>query len=255
MKMKDVIAILIVIGVAIVISSNNNKSDVKKYVVRYFDIKGRAEAIRLCLADIDVDFEDEAFSGEEWRGGLKERWSEEGLLPFGQVPLVERVGGGSDGSPRSMVQSQAILRWIGRHHNIYGNHGSANALVDLISDGTEDVRKRLMKAVYATEEKEEKMAKYFSEDAPLWLSYFESIAARPCKSLTKSVEDPWIACTSIPTMADYLLYDLIDTHEERGDRDQTRKILKQSKHLSLWRDRMSNRENIKRYLASEKRRK
>ena len=252
--MNDSIKLLALIGIVIaILNSNSSNTKNVKYVVRYFDIKGRAEAIRLCLTDIGANWEDEAFKGEDWReGGLKQRWMDEGLLPFGQVPLVERIGGNE--APISMVQSHAILRWIGRFHNIYGVFGESNSLVDLIADGTEDVRKRLMKAVYAPEEeKKTKMDAYFSDDAPIWLSYFERIAQDPCKSV-KSVENPWIACTNIPTMADYLLYDLLDTHEERGDRDRTREILKESENLNRWRQRMSNRENIKTYLASDRRR-
>ena len=254
--MNGIVKLVALIGVAFaILKSTSNKTKDVKYVVRYFDIKGRAEAIRLCLSDIGAEWEDDAFTGEEWRGGgLKQRLMEEGVLPFGQVPLVERVGG-SEG-PHSMVQSHAILRWIGRYHGTYGVFSESNSLVDLVSDGTEDVRKRLMKAVYAPEEeKREKMEAYFSDDAPVWLAYFERIAENPCKSLKSSIENPWIACTNIPTMADYLLYDLLDAHEERGDQDRTRAILKTSENLNRWRHRMSNRENIKKYLESDKRRK
>ena len=119
------------------------------------------------------------------------------------VPLVERVGGSEN--PASMVQSHAILRWIGRYHDTYGVFGESNSLVDLVSDGTEDVRKRLMKAVYAPEEeKKEKMEAYFSDDAPVWLAYFERIAENH-KSLKSSIE---IHGLHAPTFHDGRLFTL-----------------------------------------------
>ena len=62
-------------------------------VLRYFDIRGRAEAIRLAMRDWDVPFVDATFSGDEWgkerADGLKATWSAEGKLAYGQVPLLE----------------------------------------------------------------------------------------------------------------------------------------------------------------------
>ena len=68
--MNGIIKLLAVIGVAFaILKSTSNKTKDVKYVVRYFDIKGRAEAIRLCLSDIGAEWEDDAFTGEEGRGG------------------------------------------------------------------------------------------------------------------------------------------------------------------------------------------
>eukprot|EP00966_Prymnesium_polylepis_P237882 5501308-Prymnesium_polylepis.1 len=59
-----------------------------KPMLHYFDIRGRAEAIRMALADNGVEWEDAAFSGEDWgkerTDGIKANWTTEGRIAFGQ---------------------------------------------------------------------------------------------------------------------------------------------------------------------------
>jgi hypothetical protein len=47
--------------------------------LHYFDIRGRAEAIRIALVDQGVDFKDSSFSSDEWGrdrpDGLKAQWT------------------------------------------------------------------------------------------------------------------------------------------------------------------------------------
>jgi len=52
--------------------------------VYYFDIYGKAEAIRMLLSKAGVAFEDVRVSGESW-AELKGS----GTLEYGQVPMVE----------------------------------------------------------------------------------------------------------------------------------------------------------------------
>ena len=53
----------------------------------YFDIYGRAEAIRMLLTHAKVEFEDHRINGEQL-GELKA----EGKLEFGQIPMLEHDG-------------------------------------------------------------------------------------------------------------------------------------------------------------------
>ena len=67
----------------------------------YFQLRGRAEAIRLLLHSLSMEFDDHRVeSSEEWTS-LKP------LLPFGSLPVLE-----SNGS--RIAQSHAILRHLGR---------------------------------------------------------------------------------------------------------------------------------------------
>ena len=51
-------------------------------VLRYFDVRGRGEVIRLAFHDVGVPFEDAAFSFDAWGkerpDGLKAKWTAEG---------------------------------------------------------------------------------------------------------------------------------------------------------------------------------
>ena len=92
-------------------------------VLRYFNVRGRGEAIRLAFADNGIAFEDASFSGDDWgkdkEDGLKAKWTASGLIAFGQVPLLEIDG-------LKLVQSQAILRYLGRK---VGWYAGAHALM------------------------------------------------------------------------------------------------------------------------------
>ena len=108
--------------------------------LHYFNIRGRAEAIRMAMHDQGIEFKDHSFSSDEWgkeqSDGLKAKWNAEGKLAFGQVPMLEVDG-------MHIVQSHAILRYLGRKHGWYEGTPHELVRVDLVADGTEDVRLRL----------------------------------------------------------------------------------------------------------------
>ena len=67
----------------------------------YFDLGGRAEAIRAMLAHANYQYEDDRQSIEQF-SNLKQN----GLLPLGSLPVWEEDG-------FKMVQSSSILRRLG----------------------------------------------------------------------------------------------------------------------------------------------
>ena len=101
--------------------------------LRYFDIRGLAEPIRLTLAALGLEYEElkyercpaNSFGEAECRPGVtdwntaKQEGIASGLLPFGQVPSLTYTDQQS-GKTFEMVQSQAILRFLARKHNFYG---------------------------------------------------------------------------------------------------------------------------------------
>jgi hypothetical protein len=111
-----------------------------------------------------VEFDDHTFTPEEWgktsADGLKAQYSAANKLAFGQVPLLDVNNG-----ELHIVQSHAILKYLGRHYGFYQGTPEQLALVDLISAGTEDARSKLMKIKYSPASKEVKVSKlttYFS---------------------------------------------------------------------------------------------
>ncbi len=73
----------------------------------YFDIRGRAEAIRLALHLADIPFTDERLPREEAMALIAE-----GSLPFHALPVLE-VGG------KLHAQSLALLRYVGKLGGLY----------------------------------------------------------------------------------------------------------------------------------------
>ena len=75
--------------------------------LHYFDIYGRAEAIRFLLTHAKVEFEDVLVSREQ----LVE-YKASGLAEFGQLPVLERDG-------HKLAQSWSILRYLGTQLGYY----------------------------------------------------------------------------------------------------------------------------------------
>lgn len=214
--------------------------------LHYFDARGRAEALRVAFADKGVEFEEVSFGVAEWgKGrpdGIKARMGKD--LMFGQVPALQIDG-------MFLVQSHSIFRYVSRKYQWYRSYSSATlARIDMLADGTEDVRKQLTGIKYdgslSEEDKSLKYAVWCQESAPLWLGYFETAI--------QDTSSEFAAGTSDPTHADYLLYDLLDTMEALVGAEPSKQVLAGLPALSAWRIHMNAREAIRAYLSSPKRR-
>jgi len=110
-----------------------------KLKLYYFDIAGKAEAIRLALKYADIDFEDYKFKDGEFA-----EMKASGKLQFGQCPALEVT---NHGKTTILTQSGAILRFIAR---IAPNSGlmprcpvqacQVDALVDQEADAFQSAR-------------------------------------------------------------------------------------------------------------------
>ena len=74
--------------------------------ITYFDIRGRAEPVRLVYEDLGEPYEDRRVTDIEWID-LKPR------TPFGQLPLFSQ-------GDLHLTQSYAIYRHLARSHVLYG---------------------------------------------------------------------------------------------------------------------------------------
>ena len=93
----------------------------------YFDIYGRAEAIRMLLSHAKVAYENVYINGEK----LQELKAS-GVLEFGQVPMLETEDG------KHLVQSWSILRFLGRKYGYYPDDPETAWKVDSTIDAVED---------------------------------------------------------------------------------------------------------------------
>ena len=136
---------------------------VRKLVLTYFDIKGKAEPVRLALAVGGVPFEDRRLQRGEW-AELKPqtRWR---YLP--ELTVTE------DGkAPVTFGQSNAQLRYVGRLAGLYpADEPLQAALVDEMLDALEDVRTPVADSVREEnpERKAEKRQKLAAETLPVHL--------------------------------------------------------------------------------------
>lgn len=127
----------------------------------YFDIYGRAESIRFLLSHAKVEYED--VNAGPILGELKES----GKLDFGQVPMLEQDG-------KTMVQSWAILRFLGRTYGYYPENPEVAYKIDSAIDAVEDYLGAYFK--FNFESNEEKKA-IFKENwlkmVPIWVKAIE----------------------------------------------------------------------------------
>ena len=157
----------------------------------YFDIYGRAEAIRFALTHSGTAWEDVIINGEklmELKG--------DGSLEFGQVPMLELDDG------RKIVQSWAILRYVGRTFGYYPTDAETAWRVDSTIDAVEDFLTQYFKFHFEKDEEKKKVAKEgFFNWLPKWLDAIE-------KRLVNNTTQKYIVGDKI-TIADFALAALI----------------------------------------------
>jgi glutathione S-transferase len=96
-----------------------------KPVLTYFDIRARAEPVRLILEELAISYEDRRVAAEEWASMKKE-------TPFGRLPSY-RDGG------LEIFQSHAIYRHLARTHRLYGESEEEHVRCDVVEEALSDL--------------------------------------------------------------------------------------------------------------------
>ncbi|HTE42998.1 MAG TPA: glutathione S-transferase family protein [Steroidobacteraceae bacterium] len=89
-------------------------------LITYFDVRGRAEVIRLIFEETGTPYRERRIKLEDWPA-LKP------TLPFAQLPTYE------DGE-LSIVHSHAIYRHLARKHGLCGNSESERVRCDVVEE-------------------------------------------------------------------------------------------------------------------------
>lgn len=128
-----------------------------KLKLTYFDFDGgRGEPARLALAIGGIPFEDDRIPPEAW-GRRK------GEMPFAAVPVLYVDG-------RSLTQSNAINRYVGKLAGLYPSDPWQAALCDEVMDAVEDIGTRVVATFNLPEdEKKARREALVAEAIPLYL--------------------------------------------------------------------------------------
>jgi glutathione S-transferase len=195
-------------------------------VLTYFDIRGRAECIRLLLEEAGVAYKDRQITNAEWQK-LKPR------TPFGQRPLL-RIG------DVELVQTMAILRHLARTHGLSGETEVEQTRRDIAIEAIRDADHYLGSIVW-TPGFEENRGSIIENDLPVHLVPLERfLAASPTGG-------SFWAGESI-TLADVIAFDYLENTEALFPG-----ALSATERLAEFRGRMAARPHIKAYLESGRR--
>jgi len=161
--------------------------------LRYFNLRGRAEVLRLAFAQAGIEYTDTSFEREKWP-------EMKPTAPFGQVPiLIETSAEGTHVIPQSL----AILRHIGRIGNLYGKNEYEHTRVDYLLDEIADWRAKFNEAVYYPNFCKDKnlVQKYLAEQLPHYAPLIE-----------KQVHDNGLLVGDSITIADIAAYSFVQYH-------------------------------------------
>ena len=129
----------------------------------YFDIYGRAESIRFLLSHAKAPHENVLINGE-----TLQELKKSGKLEFGQVPMLETDDG------KHLVQSWAILRFLGRKYGYYPEDPETAWKIDSTIDAVEDYLNAYFKFHFESNEEKKAIAKEnWLKMLPTWVAAIE----------------------------------------------------------------------------------
>uniref|UniRef100_A0A8D0DY89 Glutathione S-transferase n=1 Tax=Salvator merianae TaxID=96440 RepID=A0A8D0DY89_SALMN len=194
----------------------------------YWDIRGLAHAIRLLLEYTETPYEDKHYAPGEAPDFDPSQWTsvKENLgLDFPNLPYL------IDGE-RKITQSNAILRYIGRKHNMCGENEDEIIRIDILLNQIMDLRMAFARVCYSPDF--EKLKPEYLEQLPGKLKQFSKFLG----------DRKWFAGNKI-TCVDFVAYDVLDQH-----RMFEPKCFDQLKNLKDFLDRFEGLEKISAYMNS-----
>ncbi|XP_067683085.1 glutathione S-transferase Mu 5-like [Haliotis asinina] len=196
----------------------------------YWAIRGLAQPIRLLLTYGGEEFEDVQYVQGDAPDYSRESWTKVKHtlgLPIPNLPYY------IDGDIK-LTQSNAILRYIARKHNLLGDTDQEKANVDVMLDQAMDFRNGIVGLCYSSDY-ENKKAAYF-EALPAKLEVFQNFLG-----------DKDFFAGSKVTVCDFPIYELLDQTRimQPGSLDKFPKLL-------AFLSRFEAIPSIKKYMSSDK---
>ncbi|KAJ9613246.1 hypothetical protein H2200_003188 [Cladophialophora chaetospira] len=198
----------------------------KKPILYYFNLgsKGRGEVVRLFLRELRIDFEDKRYAYDETWQALGKDFQEKGLSLTRKLPVLEIDN-------HILSQHIPILRYLSRSVGSYDGSSSYDKwLVDAVSDIYVDWRAQWVANLSG------EARNYKSETVPYFNSIWDNLYSRN--------DGPYLLGDQV-TYADFAVFQALDNDEAVGTSPASI-----PKTLKALRQAISNRPNIKDYIAS-----
>ena len=193
----------------------------------YFDIRGRAEPIRLLLEEVGAPYEEHQITMEGW-GAIRAD------TPFRRLPIYRE-------GDLEIPETFAILNHLGRKFDLLGEDEAACIRCDVTIEAWKDYGNRVANAFGAMSNSESARQEFLETTQPELLTDLESFY------LARNSGTSYWAGHS-PTVADFAAFHLID-----GIANQYPELLLRFSALKDFHEHFSNRPNINRYLDSSRR--
>ncbi|MGI9317150.1 MAG: glutathione S-transferase family protein [bacterium] len=172
----------------------------------YWGIRGLGQPIRFLLVSADVPFSEvrlgvlqdgtllnENKEGEDW-GKVRSTLD----MPFPNLPYLIDTSGGS---PVSLSQSNAILRYLARRFDFYGDSETDRIEIDVLQDEAYDFRNEIIDTAYTLGEGYAAVFEHFSTNTlPHYLDIFETYLA--------GLDNKDFFVGSRLSLVDFVLYEL-----------------------------------------------
>ena len=194
-------------------------------LLTYFDVRGRAEVVRLILEETATPYRERRVQVSEWPA-LKPS------LPFGQLPTYE------DGDLH-IVQSHAIYRYLARKHNLYGTNEREHVRVDIVEEAFVDAQNTIG-GFYWNPDFATKRDEFEASTLPDLLGKLQRLLEQ------NTASDYWVGKQL--TLADFVAWHALDYV-----RPFSQRTLDRFARLSAFKRTFESRPRIAAYLQSERR--
>ncbi|XP_072306213.1 glutathione S-transferase mu, tandem duplicate 1 [Eucyclogobius newberryi] len=195
----------------------------------YWDIRGLAQPIRLLLEYTGSSYEEKLYSCGDAPNYDKSCWTDVkpklGLY-FPNLPYLE------DGDVK-ITQSNAIMRYIARKHNLCGESDDEKVRVDILENQAMDFRNGFVMLCYRDFDG---MKAGYLENLPNTLGQFSKFLG----------DRKWFAGEKI-TFVDFTMYELLDQHRMFHP-----SCLSDFKNLKAFLDRFEALDKVKAYMKSDR---
>ena len=192
----------------------------------YFDVRGRAEVIRLILEETGTPYRERRIQLSEW-ATLKP------TFPFGRLPLYE------DGDLR-IPQSHAIYRYLARKHGLCGSDEAERIRCDIVEETFVDLQNDLG-GFYWSPGFAEKRGEYESTKLPALLGEAQRLFVQ-----NRGGEGYWVG--DALTFVDFCAWHFLDYVRPFAPH-----ALDGFDELAAFKRRIEARPRVAAYLASERR--